>query len=336
MQSALDILVTGGDGFVGRHLVKLLLERGHRVTRTVRRGKNRRHRPLVPDLGPPALPGLEDRLVGSDDPAELARECLGERVPDRLVHLGASSSPPEVARDPAMATRVNVDWTRELLRELERRDPAGRAGFLLASTGAVYDPAARPPGVPLDESTPVLPSSDYVKTKLAAEEVVREATEPSGGRPAWILRPFHHAGPGQDDRFVISSWALQVAGIERGGRPAVLRTGNLQIARDFSDVRDVARAYCQVIERPVTSGTYNLAYGEARELEGIIEQLRRECRVPFDVEVDRARLRGKEPPSIVGDASRLRGEAGWKPELPPEVTVKDTLEAWRGYLAAQG
>jgi GDP-4-dehydro-6-deoxy-D-mannose reductase len=148
-----------------------------------------------------------------------------------------------------------------------------------------------------------------------------------------IARPFNHAGPGQSDTYVLSSLARQVAEVEAGHKPCV-EVGNLNIVRDFTDVRDIVRAYRLLAERGRPGEVYNIGTGRDVSLAAMLEVLRSLARVPIEVRVDPARLRGVDQPRLLADASKLRAATGWEPACSIERTLGDMLEEWRGKLSA--
>jgi len=156
----------------------------------------------------------------------------------------------------------------------------------------------------------------------------------AAGLTVTVVRSFNHTGPGQADDFAASSFARQIAEAERSGAAeAVLRTGALDLVRDFSDVRDIVRAYLMLLERR-TAGTFNACSGRPVALRGLVDGLSEHARIPVRNEVEGARLRGVEVKSLYGSPERLRESTGWKPELPLARTLGDLLEWWRERLPA--
>jgi GDP-4-dehydro-6-deoxy-D-mannose reductase len=148
------------------------------------------------------------------------------------------------------------------------------------------------------------------------------------------VRPFNHIGPGQSPNFAVPSFARQIAAIEAGKRPACLKVGNLRPRRDFTDVRDVVRAYRLALAEGRAGEVYNVGSGRAVSLREVVERLLRMSRVPIRVEVDSSRVRAVEARASVCDASRLRRRTGWRPLIPLEQTLADTLDYWRARVEA--
>jgi GDP-4-dehydro-6-deoxy-D-mannose reductase len=310
----MKVLVTGGAGFVGAHLIHVLAARGHAhdITSVSRGGEApARFHLELPDEG---------RCL----------EVIRESQPDAIVHLAAVSFVPAAESSPRDAFAVNATGTQGLMHALNRHDPAGRVRLVFASTAQVYGtgPDAGDREISYSEDSPVRPQNVYARTKLAAELAI-EVLGSAPRRPVVIFRPFNHIGPGQRDSFAVSSFARQVARIERGRSPPVLEAGNLAATRDLCDVRDIAEGYALASEGAVPPGTYNLAAEAAVPLEAVVELLRRHSKAPFEVRVREDRLRGAEAASIRGNAGKIRAACGWRSKIPLEVSVLDALNWWR-------
>jgi GDP-4-dehydro-6-deoxy-D-mannose reductase len=280
------ILVTGPDGFVGRH--------------------------LRAELGEAFLPFDGDVLD-----AGVLRDAVREARPSALGHLAAISSVGQSFGETAEVWRTNVLGTVNVVEALRAEAPAAR--LLLASSGDVY---GRAEVVPTPEEAPVAPVSPYGASKAAAELACV-------GVDAVVARAFPHTGPGQDERFAVGSWTAQLARIRAEGG-GTLRVGDVDVERDFTDVRDVCRAYRLLLDPSVPPGTYNVASGRAVPLRRVLELLIEAAGIPVTVEREEARLRPAEVPVLAGDPSKLRAATGWAPEIPLERTLADALEAAAG------
>jgi GDP-4-dehydro-6-deoxy-D-mannose reductase len=284
------VLVTGADGFVGTHLLEL--------------------------LGDEAAPTEADVT----DQEAVAAAILTAK-PGSVVHLAALSGIAESWRDPSRVWEVNVVGTVNVLEAVRRERPGARV--LAVSTGEVYGQAKQ---VPTPEEAPVAPVSPYAASKAGAELACAQAR--AAGVDVVVARAFQHEGPGRDERFAVGSWVRQLAELELAGGGA-LRVGNLEIERDITDVRDVCRAYRLLLEPTVEAGVYNVASGKAVPLARVVELLVEMARCPVTVEPDPDRLRPADIPVLVGDASRLERATGWRPQIPLEQTLADTLQAAR-------
>jgi GDP-4-dehydro-6-deoxy-D-mannose reductase len=281
------LLVTGADGFVGRHLCRSLHERGDTTV------------PLV---------GVDVR-----DRQAMTR-AFAEAAPDAVIHLAALSSVAESQRDPAVAFDVNTLGTLNVCLAARQLETSPRV--LLVSSGEVYGAAST--NAPAREEMPARPMSPYGASKLAAEVVGLQFFR-SYGLPLIVARPFTHLGAGQAPTFAIASFAQQLVQIKRSGGGA-LRVGNLEAIRDFSHVRDVVGAYRLLLEAGVPGQVYNVSSGAGRSLRHVLDELIELANVEVKLEVDAARLRPSDIPVMVGDSTKLRA-LGWRPRF----TVRDAL-----------
>lgn len=289
------VLVTGGQGFVGAHLLRLLDDA------------------VAPEVD------VTDQVA--------LRAAVHELRPRAVVHLAALSQVSDSWRDPATVWQVNAVGTVNLLESV--RGECDDARVLVVSTGEVY---GRADVVPTPETAEPRPLSPYAASKAAAEVAACQAGR--SDLDVVVARAFQHEGPGRDDRFAVGSWTLQLAELERAGG-GVLRVGNLDVERDLTDVRDVCRAYQALLDPAVPAGVYNVASGRAVALRDVVARLVALCRVPVTVEPDPERMRASDVPVVSGDPSKLHAATGWKPEIPFERTLSDTLESARG-LAGTG
>jgi len=291
------VLVTGADGFVGRHLLAQLGER--------------------------AVPAVAD--VTEPDAVAAA---VQEARPRSVVHLAAQSSVAASWEDAIEAWRVNVLGTVAVLESVRREAPGARV--LVTSTGEVY---GRADTLPTPESAPVAPVSPYAATKAAAEVACAQFAHTGGD--VVVTRAFNHEGPGRDERFAIGSWTRQISRLEAAGG-GTLEVGDLEARRDLTDVRDVCRAYTLLLDSGVEPGQYNVASGRAVSMAEVVELLVSLARCPVEVEQRPERMRPAEIPVLCGDPSKLERATGWKPEIPLEQTLADTLEYARKSLVESG
>jgi GDP-4-dehydro-6-deoxy-D-mannose reductase len=302
-------LVTGATGFAGSHLVEHLLV----------------HLPAVAAWGNPSGRGIGsgDARVRWQAVDLLDRGAVGaalaELRPSVIYHCGGSAHVGESFAEPERALRINVLGTHHVLEgaSAARLD----CPVLIVGSALVYRQSADA----LDEDQPMGPSSPYAVSKLAQELLALAATD----RHVLLARPFNHAGPRQSPSFVTSSMAQQVAEIEAGLREPVLYVGNLEARRDITDVRDTVRAYRLIVERGVPGRPYNVCSGEAHRIGDLLEALIGLSRAAIAVRTDPSRLRPSDVPVILGDATRLRLDTGWRPEIPIARTLQDLLDYWR-------
>jgi GDP-4-dehydro-6-deoxy-D-mannose reductase len=309
------VLVTGAGGFVGPYLVRALAEHGHEVHGLVR-----------PSAAAGALAGSPVTVHQADVLDAPAVGALVARVrPEAVCHLAALSFVPAAERDPPAAYRVNVDGTLIVLAALREHAPGAR--LLSVGSSDAYG-AVLSDELPIDEDVPFRPLTVYGASKAAAELTAAQWGR-AYGMDVVRARPFNHTGPGQSPAFVCPALARQIAGIEAGRQPPVLRVGNLDPVRDLSDVRDVAAGYVALLERGMNSHAYNLCSGVGRSIRDVVDVFRSLARVPIDVEQDPALVRRVEVAALIGSAERAQADTGWRPAIPFERTAADLLAWWR-------
>jgi GDP-4-dehydro-6-deoxy-D-mannose reductase len=313
------ILITGASGFAGRHLVELCEREGAEVVGLGRGG---------PPAGGPA-PGGGWLSADLRDAGATAR-ALRDARPERVVHLAAQASVAESWRDPRGTIGANVDSTLNLLEAVAAGAPDARV--LVAGSSEQYGPVA-PERLPVTEHEPFRPQNPYAVSKCACDLLAGFFADASRV-DAIRARPFNHAGPGQHERYAMSSFARQIAAAEAGGGAGtvVVTTGNTAPRRDFTDVRDVVRAYWLLLER-AGPGAYNVCSGRSLSVADILAGLA--ARTPLEVEqrTDPALLRDNEVMEIRGSRDRATELTGWEPQVPIERTFEDVLDWWRAQLA---
>ena len=294
------VLITGAAGFAGGHLANHLRTRGHEVV------------------------GVRRRRESGDEAADLrdrdaARAVVARVRPDWIFHLAAEASVARSWRDPRRTIHDNVETTLNVL------EAAGRARVLVAGSGEIYGP---PASLPVTEDHELRPQNPYAVSKAAADLLARFYSD-AHGVDVVRTRSFNHAGPGQSDQYVVSAFARQIAEAERRGATAVtVRTGELRARRDFTDVRDVVRAYALLLER-AERGAYNVCSGVARSAADILAALAEKSLLEVDHETDPERIRKHEVMEIRGSRDKLTAATGWRPEIRFDQTLADTLDWWR-------
>ena len=285
--------VTGGSGFAGRHLL--------------------------------------DRLDGAVAPTreqldlldvEATRTAVRRAAPEVVFHLAAQASVARSWDAPAETLTANLTITANLLEAV--RLEALDARVVAISSGEIYGP---PEYLPVDESAPLRPQNPYAVSKAACDLLAAQYAD-AYGMHVIRLRPFNHAGPGQGDDYVIGTLTRQVAEAEAAGASeCVVRTGNINSARDFTDVRDVTRAYVEAAG--LEPGVWNVASGHSTSVRELIELVRAAAALPVRHEPDPAKVRVRDVPEVRGSAEKLRAATGWTPEIPLSQTVADALAHWR-------
>jgi GDP-4-dehydro-6-deoxy-D-mannose reductase len=305
------VWVTGAGGFVGRHLVRELARRGHEVIALMRSA-----RPLDG-----AAEWVELDLMSQD-----RLPSLLERLrPEGVIHLAAQSHVRTSWEQPAETFGVNTIGTIHLLTALRTAVPSAK--LLTVGSSEEYGLAGKS-GEPLTEEHPCLPQNPYATSKLAMGQIALQLARQEGLDVVHV-RSFNHFGPGQREGFVVSDFCSQIARIERGLQPPVLRVGDLSAKRDFTAVSDVVEAYALLLERDVEPGVYNVCSERPRSIQSVLDRLLTLAKVPIRVETDPARLRPSEVPLFVGSAEKIRRATGWRARTPWEDSLRETLEWWR-------
>ncbi len=306
-------LVTGAAGFVGSWLLRHAQELGWSIIGV--------RKPDTPS------PPLDVEWVDVDlRDREATHALLRATRPRYVLHLAAVAFASEARRDPLEALRLNYGVLDHLLGGMVRHVPDARLLFI--GTGEVYGP--RPEGTPaLREDDSLAPPNLYAATKAAAEVRATLAVEREG-LDVVRVRPFNHSGPGRPPDYAESSFARQIARIERGVQKPVIRVGNLEAVRDFSDVRDVVRAYVLLLERGERGAVYNVCSGRGWKLREVVDHLTSRSDTKPGIEVDPGLYRAGSPErsTLVGDPARLRA-LGWTPRHRFEQTLDDLLADWR-------
>lgn len=316
-------LITGGGGFAGSHLAEYLLEQGQEVVSL-----------LAPQTPVANLSHILARIcverVDLRD-AERVFEVLRDTKPQRVYHLAALSSPVQSLQDPRSTYEVNFGGTLNLFLAWRRQPLDCR--FLYVSSSDVYG-VVRGEGLPVREDSPLHPLTPYAASKAAGELLALQFYR-SYGMPVVCVRPFNHTGPRQPSNYVCSSLARQVAEIDLGLRPPTVSVGNLEIKRDFSDVRDIVRGYYLLLERGGAGEVYQLCSGRAISIEEILQMLNRLASRPIVVKVDDSRVRDQDIPALFGDLSKTREAVGWSPQYELETTLRDLKFYWEKVLRSQ-
>jgi len=299
------VFVTGASGFVGQHFCRLL--------------------EASPDWHAVAAPEAFD--LRSDD--SIANTLTAAGRIDAVLHLAAQSSVPQSFADPQATFDINFLGTLRLLHGLKARDFGGR--FIYVGTADAYGlvPANE---LPVPEDRALRPRNPYAVSKVAAEALVYQWAQ-SEGLNAVLVRPFNHIGPGQDERFAVGTFARQFAEMALSRREPRLQVGDLDVTRDFTDVRDVARAYRELLTRGDPGSVYNIGSGSETRLRDIVGALAALAGVQPHIVVDSSRLRPAEQRRMAADTSRVRLALGWHPQYRLEQTLEDLYKEWKERLA---
>jgi len=304
----MKVLVTGAEGFVGKYLIYHLLEEGFDVVATYRDKKD--------------FPGIKSYEMNILD-KEKVTEIITEEKPKYIFHLAAISNVKFSFEYPAITSKVNVEGTRNILEAAKK---AGNLPSVLIIGSA--NEYGIPKKIPLEEDSPLNPDNPYAVSKVEAEKLALEYADKIR---VLRTRSFNHIGPGQSEDFVVSSFARQIVKIERGKKP-VLYVGNLEAKRDFTDVRDVVKAYSLILDKAENREVFNVCSGKVYSIQEILDKLLKMTDEKIEVKKDKERMRPSDIPILQGSYDKLKEETGWKPEIPIEKSLRDTLDYWRKNL----
>lgn len=305
-------LIIGGGGFVGSHLLTFLKSRGDHVSITK----------MPHEMTNAAADAVFDLDILREDDVFSLLKCVH---PDTVYHLAAQSSVALSWKNPGLTVDVNVKGTLNLLNAVLRLEYVPR--LLLVGSGEEYGHVLEEE-VPVTEKNVLRPGNVYAATKVC-QNMLGKIYADAYDMDIIMVRAFNHIGPGQNEQFVISNFCKQVAEIERMDEFQAIRVGNLKAKRDFTDVRDVVRAYVMLTETGIAGETYNVGSGNAVSIEELLKLLLSISTRKIDIEIDPERFRPIDLPVVQADIGKLRECTGWIPEIPLSQSMKETLEYWR-------
>ena len=299
------ILVTGSRGFVGCHLVRDLLSRQWAVVGI----------DLPAGGGPPGTDYFQVDVRDCEAVAGVVRACR----PEAVIHLSGMAFVPDGWEKMEDLFAVNLTGTINVLQSCRRHAPGAK--ILMVSSAEVY--GARESDLPAAESAPLRPANPYAVSKAAAEQIAL-AYAAHYSLAVVVARPGNHIGPGQSNRFALPAFAAQLKAIAAGKCPPLLKVGNQDSRRDFTDVRDVARAYRLLVEKGVPGQAYNIASGREISMRAALDQLCLLAGVSPRIEVEEARFRAADPRPLLNTAKIAR-HAGWKAQIDLATTLRDIM-----------
>ena len=315
-------LITGIAGFAGRHLATLLLARGDAVYGTLHRAESRSRLAELVAQHPDVAAQLE--VADVTDAAAVAR-VIAEVKPDGIFHLAGMAFVPATTADPAAALRVNLFGALHVFAAVQHHVPGCR--ILAVASGDAYG-GIQFDELPVRETCPFRPLSPYGASK-AALDLLAHQWALGAGLDIVRVRPFNHTGPGQRPQFVCPDFARQLIAVARGEHPPVLSVGNLDVVRDFSDVRDVVAAYVAAWERGQRGEAYNICSGVGRSVRSVVETLSEIVGVSVATTVAEERRRRAEVPVVIGNADKLQAATGWSPRYDWRETLASVVDDWR-------
>ena len=315
---ALKVLITGVTGFVGSHLAEYLLAKGDEVYGTYRVRSRMDH--IQPILSKIHL--MECELKDSVSVQQLIEQVK----PDRIYHLAAQSFVPTSWNSP-QDTMVNNIVGELNLFEAVRKQGLMNCRIQIACSSEEYG-MVHPEETPIHEENPLRPLSPYGVSKVAQDLLGYQYHE-SYGLHIVRTRTFNHEGPRRGEAFVLSNFAKQIAEIEKGLKPPVLHVGNLDAVRDFTDVRDVVRAYTLALDHGTPGEVYNIGTGTTWRIGDALDELLKLTNTKIEVRQDPARMRPSDVMILHCNATRFMAKTGWRPEVPFHKTLQDMLDYWR-------
>ena len=338
------IIITGIAGFVGRHLLNHIIDLNSRnCTGTENNPASSRLEILGADIYTKGF-NTEDFLKGAKfkcaggyykiDVLEIdlrnkkdVKSLINSFMPDAIYHLAAQSSVSDSWKNPVETFEMNVFGGINIFESAVKYCPSCK--ILVTCTAEEYDVKKNPSLKPVTEDFPIKPKNPYAISK-AALDFFSLTFQQINNLYIYVSRSFNHTGPGQSERFVTSDFAKQVALIEKGLQKPVVYTGNLDVYRDFLDVRDVVRAYTSIVEKGKQGHVYNVCSGRRIKISKILEILISLSNVKnIKIEVDKNKIRPIDSASIFGDNSKLKEHTGWQPRYDISESLSDTLNWWR-------
>ncbi len=314
----MKVLITGITGFAGSHMAEFCLARGDVDTYgTIRPRSPMDH-----------ISQIRDKLTLIDcdlrDATSVWR-TINQVKPDYIFHLAAQSFVPTSWHAPAETLVTNVIGQVNIFEALRELKLKTRIQIACSSEeyGMVYENE-----VPISESNPLRPLSPYGVSKVA-QDMLGYQYHQSYGTHVLRTRGFNHTGPRRGEVFVTSTFAKQIAEIEKGRREPVMYVGNLNAMRDFTDVRDMVRAYWLAVEKCEAGDVFNIASDKGIKIKDMLDMLLKMSSAEIKVQQDPARMRPSDVEILLGDSTKFRKATGWKPEIPFEKTMRDLLDYWR-------
>ncbi len=312
------VLITGAGGFVGKHLIEAIsAQTDYEIFATALDEKEASNIDLP-----------EDHITLIDITDKDKVQALFEKVkPEQIYHLAAQSSVGLSWKIPAVTLRVNIEGTLNILEAMRCQDMSGNKILLIGSAEQYGKVTAA--DLPIGEEQAVVAGNPYAISKIAQEQLAAIYKD-AYGMNVCIVRAFNHIGTGQRPDFVISDWAHQIVEIERGEKEPKLFVGNIKVRRDFTDVRDIVRAYMLIMEKGESGQIYNVGSGKSISLEELLQtMISLSKRKDITVEVDSAKVRAADIEDLVSDNRKLVETTGWKKTIPLEQTLTDILDSLR-------
>ena len=314
------IFVTGATGFAGSHLVDHLLASGHQIFALVHSASSLRELPEHAHV---------TAITGDLLDLESLKRTVTQAQPDVIYHLAGQAYPARSWQDPAFTLAVNAGGTANLL---EAAVHVGRPRVVVVTSADIYG-LVQPEDLPLTEQSLPRPRHPYGVSKLAAGQLVALYWQ-RYQLPAIEARPFNHIGPRQAPGFVVPDFASQLAAIKLGQRPPIMQVGNLDAQRDFTDVRDVVRAYVDLAQKGQPGQAYLICSGQPVAIHYLLTTLAELANTRVELEYDPARLRPSDIPCLYGSYARIQQHTNWQPRIHLRQSLADALSEWLAKVEA--
>ena len=309
-------LVIGAAGFVGKHLLAYLSGEKDFLVHATKLAFE-----TIDTTDCPHVQIHDLDITGASD----VKTLLSLLQPDIIIHLAAQSSVALSFQKPELTMEINVMGSLHLLEAIRQYCPSCTALFVGSSEQ--YGPVS-PEQQPVRETTYPQPVSPYAISKTAVESLAALYAK-SYGLHLIMVRAFNHIGPGQLPIFVVSDFAKQIARIEKGEAEPVITVGNLSAKRDFTDVRDIVRAYDCLVKTGRSGEIYNIGSGQSVMISSVLEQLLALSNKKIEVRIDPEKFRPVDVPEFVADVTKIKKDTSWEPVIPLSASLSDTLAYWR-------
>lgn len=309
------VLITGAGGFVGPYLIKELQKTKENEIFASIYSSSSDISTLLPS----------SHIIEGDLTNQEYSEALLEKAsPDIIYHLASLSQVSSSAEETTKVITTNTLITYNVLEATKRHKPSAR--LISVCSGNVYGKVKKNE-LPIKESNPLRPLNPYAVSKISQEYLSLEYHY-AHKLDIVILRPFNHTGPGQLDSFVVPSFAKQFASILAGHTKPVIEVGNLDTARDFTDVRDMVRAYVLAGDKGLSGEIYNIGSGTSYTIRQIVALFSKLANIKVSVHESKERLRTSDVPILTADSTKFRKQIGWQPTITFEQTIGDVLQYW--------
>lgn len=309
-------LITGITGFAGSHLAEYLLKKDYQVFGTTRGGNTKN------------IKEFKDKLilvkVDINDKDNI-NKTISDIKPEEIYHLAAQASIPVSWNSPEDTMTTNAIGAIHLLEAIRKSNT--NPLIHVAGSSEEYG-LVKEDEVPIKETNTLRPLNPYSVSKVTQDMLAYQYSK-SYRLKIIITRGFNHTGPRRKEGFVCSSFAKQIAEIEKGLKKPIIHVGNLEAERDFTDVRDMVRAYHLALQKCIPGESYNICSGKVWKVRKVLDILLEISKVKVKVEQDKSRMRPSDIPVLSGDNNKFVKQTGWKPKIPFEKTLKDLLEYWR-------